>query len=232
VQTAAGSAGISDQARIVRSADVALETPNRSFDRTLQSISDIATSLGGYVSQSDINEGSQKSATVLLRVPSGRFQEALDHLKQLSSVKSYSTKGEDVSKQYVDLQARLNSLRAQSAAMTRLLDKATSVSDILTVQQQLGQLQQQIEESQAEISYLDQSTTFASLAVTLAQQGPGQAPKPGQIRDALQGAANGFTATVAGGIVMTGTAAPVLLLIVGALLIGTMLRRRSRSAPR
>src|SRR4029077_13498038 len=81
---------------------------------------------------------------------------------------------------YVDLQARLANAEAQRNAMVALLQRAQSVSDIIAIQNQLGQITQQIEELKGQIQYLDHNTSFSTVTVNIVEAG---APAPAAAGD-------------------------------------------------
>ncbi|HEY8739925.1 MAG TPA: DUF4349 domain-containing protein [Candidatus Dormibacteraeota bacterium] len=216
--------GTADPARIARTGEVRLEVARDRFDRTVEAVQAAQAGVAGYTAESRVSEGDNRSAELVVRVPTDRFQEAMTRLRGVARVVSYSTNASDVTKQYVDLQARITGLRAQVGAMTRLLDRASSVPDVLAVQQQLGQLQSQVDQTQGEINYLNQSTAMASITVTVTQQ-PGSTT-PNRIGDALHRAGESFISTLQAVIITTGTLAPLLLLAGGVLLIVLATRRR------
>ncbi len=216
--------GTADTARIARTGEVRLEVARDRFDRTVEAVQAAQAGVAGYTAESRVSEGDNRSAELVVRVPTDRFQEAMTRLRGVARVVSYSTNASDVTKQYVDLQARITGLRAQVGAMTRLLDRASSVPDVLAVQQQLGQLQSQVDQTQGEINYLNQSTAMASITVTVTQQ-PGSTT-PNRIGDALHRAGESFISTLQAVIITTGTLAPLLLLAGGVLLIVLATRRR------
>lgn len=214
-----------DTARIARTGVVHLEVTRDRFDRTVEAVQAAEASLSGYTAESQVSEGETRSAQVMVRVPTERFQEAMTRLRSIASVVSYSTSAADVTKQYVDSQARLGALKAQVTAMTRLLDRANSVSDVLAVQQQLGQLQTQVDQAQGDINLLNQTTALASITVTVTQQSPA-ATSPNRLGDAVHHAGDAFINTLQAVIVGAGTVAPLLLLAGGAVLIVVATRRR------
>ena len=124
--------------------------------------------------------------------------------------------GQDVSAQYVDLQARLANEEAQRNAMLALLAQAKSINDIITVQNQIGQITQQIEQLKGQIQYLDHNTAYSTVAVTLTEAG---APAPATTADtwgfatALSDAAHNFVTTINYVVSGLGAIGPVLVLV-------------------
>src|SRR2546429_408693 len=116
----------------------------------------------------------------------------------------------DVSQQYVDLQARLRNAESQRDVMLTLMGQAKSVSDTVQIQNQLGQVTGQIEQLKGQIDYLNHSTTFATLAVSIREAAAGPRDEWG-LQTAVYQAAHNIVAVLAVLIVILGTLLPVLL---------------------
>src|SRR6266566_3260218 len=137
-------------------------------------------------------------------------------LAKLGKVQNEHIGGQDVSAQFVDLQARLANAEAQRNAMVALLQRAQSVSDIIAIQNQLGQITQQIEQLKGQIQYLDHNTSFSTVTVNIVEAG---APAPAAANDnwgfvtAISDAAHNFVTTINYLITGLGAIGPVLLLL-------------------
>jgi hypothetical protein len=162
-------------------------------------------------------------------VPSDKFDEAIDRISKLGTVQNEHISGQDVSAQYVDLQARLANEEAQRDAMLVLLKRAQSISDIITIQTQLGQITQQIEELKGQIQYLDHNTAFSTISVSIVEAGV-PAGQPAQdswgFVTALSDAAHNFVTTINYIVSGLGAIGPVLILLG----VGYLVWRR-RGAP-
>jgi hypothetical protein len=96
---------------VVRNADITLAV--RDVLKAVDQVTQLAQRLGGWVVSSSITgqQGEQPRATVTLRVPEGRFDEALSELRRLAEwVVSEATSSQDVTEEYIDLEARLRNL--------------------------------------------------------------------------------------------------------------------------
>ena len=76
----------------------------------------------------------------------------------LGQTSNLTTKATDVTGQYVDLQARLDALEATRQQYLSILAKATSIGDILSVQEELDSVQTQIEQLQGQLQLLSSQT--------------------------------------------------------------------------
>src|SRR5207247_73958 len=94
------------------------------------------------------SDGASWSRTV--RVPAASFDNARRDLRALGKVETESIRGEDVTGQLVDFDARIRSLQAQEDALRTLMGRANQVGEILQIQNQLFDVRQQIEQLQAQ----------------------------------------------------------------------------------
>ena len=85
-------------------------------------------------------------AAITIRIPTEKLDDALNYVRSLSiKVTSENLVGTDVTDQYVDIEANLATLNKTKEKFEEILEKAITVTDILTVQRELISLQQQID---------------------------------------------------------------------------------------
>jgi hypothetical protein len=139
---------------------------------SLAQIENLATESGGYVTSSNTQgyeEGSRASVTI--RVPSERLDEVLEQLRELAlEVRSENRSGQDVTEEYVDLNARLEILEAAEQELLELYQTRQAsgeVADILEVYRQLVTFRQEIESLTGRIQYLQQSAALATVTLEL-----------------------------------------------------------------
>jgi hypothetical protein len=215
--------------RVIRTAQLGVEVANGSFDKSVDKVFGIATGLGGYVSGSNAtaDSGALRTGSISFEVPSDKFDDAVSQVRALGMVQNLVIGGQDVSAQYVDLQARLANEEAQRDAMIALLQKATSVQDIIAIQNTLGQITGQIEELKGQIGYFDHATTFSTVSVSLHEAAVAFRPQTDSwgFLTALSQGLHGFVSTLDYLLVGVGYAGPILVLLgLGAL--AWRLRRR------
>ncbi len=227
--------------RVVRTADVAVRVASDGFSRAFDQINAVAVAEGGYVSASTTSAGSTasgddarderpRSGDLTVRVPADRFDAVRRTLAGLGTIESEQIRGEDVTAQIVDFDARLKSLQAEEDALRTLVGRATAVGEVLQVQSQLFQVRQQVESLQAQRTQLDQQASLATIHVSLTEPGAAvqPSPEPAGLAHALERALAGSVAVVGGTIVVLGWLAPVAL--VGLLAWGVVRLRRRGSA--
>jgi hypothetical protein len=162
------SSTVIDEARmIIRNGEMALVVAD--ISQTIEDITALATAMGGYVVASHVyGEAEEMRGWISFRVPDENFDSALSQLKALAvKVELESTSSQDVTEQYIDLQARLANAEATEQQYLALLDKAEEVDDILSIYNYLTRIRQEIEQLKGQIQYLEQTTSTSLIQVSL-----------------------------------------------------------------
>ena len=120
---------------------------------------------GGFVEQKSDEE--ESSASLKLRVPSAALQRVMAELEPLGKVTARRIEAEDVTEQYVDVDARLKNKLALRDRLKQLLEQAKNVQDIVAIEKELNQVQADIDSMQAQIKSLKGQADYATLHLTL-----------------------------------------------------------------
>lgn len=155
---------------IIRTAQLSLIT--KEFDNARAQLEAILKRHRGYVGELKANDatGSGRTLTAALRVPADQLDATLAEVKALGRVESESQSGQDVTSQYVDLQARLANARNTEQRLTDLLRNRTGkLSDVLEVEQELDRVRGQIEQMEAERKTMATQVSFATLSATITE---------------------------------------------------------------
>lgn len=222
--------------KLIRTAQVTLVVSSGRFDDALGRLVDLTEREGGFVSgsQAATTEDRLRQGVFTFSVPSDKFESTLGSLHDMGKVQAENVSSQDVAAQYVDLQARLKNAEAQRDAMLALLQRATQISDIIAIQNQVGQITGQIEQLKGQINYLDHATAFSTITVTLREQGVA-APPPSDaanLRDALGTGLHAFLVSLAAILVVLVAAGPYVLLAAAGVLGWTQRRRFTRAGQR
>ncbi len=207
--------------QVIRQAQLAITVGAGSFDSKLAAVRALVESEQGYIAGTDAQTNPAandqiRTGVISFMVPAANFDTTIDQLSRVGKVQSEHITGTDVSAQYVDLQARLANEEAQRDAMLALLKQAKTITDIIAVQTQLGQITQQIEQLKGQIAYFDHNTAFSTVTVTLTETG---APVQTAASDswgfatALNDAAHNFVATINYVVTGLGAIGPILVLL-------------------
>jgi anti-sigma factor RsiW len=155
---------------IIRTAELRLIT--KEFDKARANLEAILKRHRGYVGELKANDttGSGRTLTATLRVPADQLDATLTEVKTLGRVESESQSGQDVTSQYVDLQARLSNARNTEQRLTDLLRNRTGkLSDVLEVEQELDRVRGQVEQMEAERKSMATQVSFATLNATITE---------------------------------------------------------------
>jgi hypothetical protein len=175
---------------LLRTGDLSLLVKRGALLPTVDRIRSMTTAMDGYVMSSAVgsqNNGgpvepmpldapvsssalSDPYATLVVRVPEQLFETAIKRFSKLGDVQSVSTSSEDVTAQYVDLQARLRHYRAVERRLVGFLQETTTVNQMLAVQDRIDKVQLTIEELSAQLKSLRETTTFATLSVFVSEK--------------------------------------------------------------
>jgi hypothetical protein len=172
IGTVQASAQAADR-KIIRDASLTIETDSPTDG--LRRITSIAETNGGFIVTSDFkhNDGGAQArptqtVTVVARVPSSRFDSALDQIHGVGSrVISEKVSGQDVSEEYLDLEARLRTKKALEAQFLDIMKQARKVSDALEVQSQLGDVRTEIERLEGRRRFLENQAALSTITTTL-----------------------------------------------------------------
>ena len=165
-----GTQGVLEQAdrKVIATASVSLEV--EAVQPAIASVRAIAADLGGFVEQLNSSGGAkQQQATVTVRVPEPLFFDALDRINALGELQGQSVGSQDVTEQFIDIEARLKSSLRQEESLLSLLNRAATVSEILTIERELSRVRSEIERLQGQLAFLDRRVELATIHVSLSQ---------------------------------------------------------------
>ena len=151
--------------QIIKTGELTVEV--ESVSSVVGAVRAMALELGGYVGGSQAGT-LDDAATLTLRIPAARFDDALTRLHELDGeITAEATREQDVTGSVVDLEARIRNLDASEAQYRALLNRASDIEDILTIQSRLDEVRGQIEQLQAQLDQLSELASLATLTVTV-----------------------------------------------------------------
>jgi hypothetical protein len=155
---------------IIRTAQLNLIT--KEFDKSRMNVEAILKRHRGYVGELKVDDttGGGRSLTATLHVPADQLDATLTEIKTLGRVESESEGGQDVTSQYVDLQARLANATNTEQRLTDLLRNRTGkLSDVLEVERELDRVRGEIERMEAERKNMTNQVSYATLNATITE---------------------------------------------------------------
>lgn len=151
---------------IIKTADVSMVVDD--VATALVQLTTDVTDKGGFVVNQSINKrGNGFDGYITFRIPSDAFDAQLQSFSSLGDVTSQSVRGQDVTEEYVDINAQLDNLRRTEAQFQQILTRANTIEDILSVQRELSTVRTQIERFEGRKQYLEQSAKLSTITVHL-----------------------------------------------------------------
>ncbi len=155
---------VAQQRIIVRTVDMGIVVAD--VTAAIEDAAGMARAMGGWLVGSD--HSAKHHGSVSVRVPAGSLDDAIGRLRELAVEVDYEVaNSQDVTDEYVDLKSRMRNLEATETALLALFDRAQKVEDALDVQRELTHVQEQMEIIQGRIAYLEQTSAFSLLNVSL-----------------------------------------------------------------
>ena len=144
----------------------------------MTSIRRMAEEMGGFVVTSNLyktyagDAGELPEATITVRVPADKLNQAIDQVKALTQdpsvdVKAETISGQDVTKEYTDLRSRLKNLEETEAQLREIMASATKTEDVLAVYRELTSIREQIEVIKGQIQYYEESAAMSAISILI-----------------------------------------------------------------
>jgi hypothetical protein len=184
-----------------------------SLEAAIASVRSLAQQLGGQLANLSVQTGEDRNrqATLEVKVPAARFDEALGRLEPLGDVESVEVQAQDVGEEYVDIAARVANARRLEERLIQLLDTRTGkLADVLNVERELARVREEIDRMEGRLRYLRSRIAVSTLTLTVHESFP-LLTQPGQnvLLQALVQAGHNFIALMSGFIASLGYVLPL-----------------------
>jgi hypothetical protein len=164
--------------KIIRNAELSLETDEP--QKAMQRVASIAEARGGFVVTSESRQQAGTDGgkayeviTIQARVPAAQFDAALNDIRAVGSrVTAEKITGQDVTEEFIDLEARLRTQRALEAQLLDIMKQARQVSDAITVERELTNVRTEIERVEGRRRFLENQASLSTVKVTLQPPSP------------------------------------------------------------
>lgn len=154
--------------RLIKKISLSVET--KDYDNYIESIRKNVTSSGGYIeSSSESNNDEFRNFTATIRIPVGKTDGFTDFASQNVTVTRRSESVEDVTEQYVDIEARIKVYKAEEESLIEIMKKAENVTDLLSVKERLAEVRAQIESYTAQLKSLENQTDYSTITLTVSE---------------------------------------------------------------
>jgi hypothetical protein len=157
---------------VIKNADLSIvvDDPIRKLDAIMA----MADEMGGFVVNSNVWQNTLSSgarvphASITIRVPAEHLDEALDRIKAgVGEILSENVSGQDVTREYTDLQSRLRNLEAAETQLQEIMDEARETEDVLQVYNNLVNVREQIEVIKGQMQYFEQAAALSAVSVDI-----------------------------------------------------------------
>ena len=192
--------GPADTARLlIRTGEISVEVD--SLEPAVERVQQIARTVGGFVANTSTQTTeARRSATIEIKVPAMRFDQAVERLRSVGKVEAVNVTVQDVGEEYVDVSARMaNAQRLEARLLGLLATRAGRLEDVLQVERELARVREEIERFAGRLQFLRQHAALSTLTVQLYEPGTrvGSQPGAGVIGDAFRQAWRNFVWLVA-----------------------------------
>ncbi len=158
--------------RIIKTGEMTLEVSD--LPKTMEDITKLAEKAGGYISGREAYEDEEggRNGKVTVRVPAEKFAEVFKQLQDFGKALRYSEDAQDVTEEWVDLEARIANKQAEEQALLALLKRKGELSDILEVQREVFRARGEVEQLQGRMRYLKDQVSLSTIEVHIDELGP------------------------------------------------------------
>src|SRR2546423_2355228 len=169
---AASTTGALDR-KIIRNADIAIEAA--STTEAQYGVTEITEAHGGFVITSEAKQRENMDASkrtfdieLVARVPSPEFGPALEEIKKLASnIPEAHISGQDVTEDFIDLEARIKTQKALELQFLEIMKQANKVADALEVQRQIADVRMDIEKLEGRKRFLENRSRLSTITVNI-----------------------------------------------------------------
>ena len=157
-----------DTARLlIRTGEISVEVD--SLEPAVERVQQIARTVSGFVANTSTQTTeARRSATIEIKVPATRFDQAVERLRSVGKVEAVNVTVQDVGEEYVDVAARMaNAQRLEARLLGLLATRAGRLEDVLQVERELARVREEIERFAGRLQFLRQHAALSTLTVQL-----------------------------------------------------------------
>ena len=196
-----------------------------SLEVGLARIREMARRTGAVIANTSMQDGRDRvrAASLELRIPSERFDDAVNGLSPIGKLESVNVSVQDVGEEFVDVTARMvNARRLEQRLIELLANRTGKLADVLRVESELARVRQEIERYEGRLRYLRARSSVSTLTIGVHEPYPIVATRPGErpIRDAFVQAWRNFVGFTASIIASLGVILPLGLIVALVVLLG------------
>jgi hypothetical protein len=189
-----------------------------SIDAAIARVRALAQRVGGFVANTQVQGGKDqlRTASLEVKIPSDRFDEALAGLAPIGKVESVNVNAQDVGEEFVDIAARVeNAHRLEARLIALLANRTGKLQEVLSVERELARIREEIERYEGRMRFLRARVALSTLTIAVHERAPIIVPIAGDgpIVVAMRDAWRNFVGFVATLIASLGVLVPLGVLV-------------------
>ena len=154
--------------KLITTVDIDAETED--FDKTINDIEKKVKELGGYVESSSLNNSNgRKNISLTARIPASKLDDFVSLVESGNNVTRKTVKVDDVTLNYVDMEARKNALKTEEERLIEILAQAETVEDILTVEERLAEVRYELESIESQLRTYDNLVDYSTVNLDISE---------------------------------------------------------------
>ena len=155
--------------KVIKNATLSFKTDD--VKKTKEQIDEIIKSLGAYSASENQNNGYERlEYHQQIRIPSERFDMLIQKIETLSKeIENKNINTQDVTEEFIDLEARLKTKKELEVRYHQLLKQANKVSEVLSIEKEIGNVRTEIESMEGRLNYLKNQVSLSTLNLTFYQ---------------------------------------------------------------
>jgi hypothetical protein len=153
--------------KIIKDGSISVKTNDIKLSK--KGIDDLLKKFNAYYESEYLQNNNQTiSYDLKIRVPADNFEKLISIIENgKDEIKSKNIQARDVTEEYVDIETRLSNKREYLKRYKVLLSKASTVKDILAIEENIRTLQEEIESKEGRLKYLSDQVSFSTLDINL-----------------------------------------------------------------
>ncbi len=235
VAAAPSNVPVPTERKVIRHGNMSIEVD--SVEEILARIKTLVSNAGGYISNENVSEDhyARKSGSMACRIPSEELDRIMEQIGGWGKVDNVSVNADDITDQYYDLEIRLENQKTLAKRLVVLLERRTNeLKDLLEIERELARVRTQIDSMEGRKRLWDSQVALLTLVIEVHEPLPKIAgDEGGAWRTLLRSfgdAADNFVLTIAGIISASGSAIPLLAVLIFVGWIWRSWRKRKKKA--
>ena len=167
-ETVSDNINLSEQKMII-TWNLSLETEQ--YDKVITSIQKQVKALTGYIESEDECKGTSdlRQNSLTIRIPADHLDDWMTATENFGTITSKSKTQQNVTLDYIDTESRVKSLRAEQTALMVMLEKASKLSDIIAIREQLQNINYQIDSYESQLRYMQNDVDYATINLSITE---------------------------------------------------------------